>query len=185
MSETTPLRIERLATIEGHGDIRRLTLRAQLRTTPAVAWLALTSIESLRVWWPDWLPGGVFDHEEGGRVVIGDGSWLDGRVKVWAPPHVLELTWREHSGGSWFEPVTKSLVRFELLATSAGTTSLTLVQFAPAGSVVGGTAGWHSFVERLQRLLAREPQVDDAGRFDELVSLYTLHFESRDLESSA
>ncbi len=165
-----------LAVIEGHGDVRRLTLSVDLRAAPSAAWSALTTLDSLQIWWPDWEPGGVFDQREGGRIVIGDGTWLDGQVKVWTPPHLLEFTWRDHSSENWFEHKTRSLARFELLASSAQTTNLRLTQFAPADSVIGGTAGWHSFVERLQRLLEGEPIIDDPDRFDELVRLYSREY---------
>lgn len=135
----------------------------------------MTSIEEMKIWWPDWQPGGLLEPSEGGRIVLGDGSWIDGTIKVWAPPNLLEFTWKEApEDADWFEPGTKSLLRVELVALAQQRTALTLIQFAPAAAIVGGTAGWHYFAgERLKCLVEGGTFDDRPERFDELVALYT------------
>jgi len=166
--------ITKLAVIEGDGDVCRTMLRTCFSAGIQTAWSAITEVDQIKYWWPDWQPGGLLEPFEGGRVVLGDGGWIDGQVKIWAPPHMLSFSWREDgSGGEWYESQTKSLLMIQLLQTSATQTSLTLTQYAPRGSVVGGTAGWHYFVgERLKSLLEKQSFDDRPERFHELVALY-------------
>ena len=140
-------------------------------------WDAITDVAKVRHWWPDWRPGGVIEHFEGGRIVLGDGSWIDGTIKVWSPPHILEFSWHERLADpadvDWFEGKTKSLLRMDLVGTSPSTTLLNLVQFSPADCAVGGTAGWHHFAgERLRSFLADGRVGEDPDRFSELKLLY-------------
>lgn len=164
----------KLAVIEGHGEVNRTTLRVQFRADIQAVWSAITEVEQIKLWWPDWQPGGQLEPFETGRIVLGDGSWIDGQIKIWAPPHVLSFSWREDGmGGEWYEAQTKSLLTIQLLQINQTDTALTLTQFAPRGCVVGGTAGWHHFAgERLKSLLENRRYDDRPGRFDELVALY-------------
>ncbi|MEM7077198.1 MAG: SRPBCC domain-containing protein [Pseudomonadota bacterium] len=164
----------KLAVIEGHGDLCRMTLRTQFSADIQAVWRVITQVDQLKIWWPDWQPGGVLEPFERGRVVLGDGRWIDGEVKVWAPPHVLAFSWREDTaGGDWFEAHTKSLLTIQLLQINSTQIELTLFQYAPRDSIVGGIAGWHYFAgERLKSLLESEAFDDRAERFDELVALY-------------
>ncbi len=164
----------KLAVIEGHGDVCRTTLRTRFHADIQRTWSAITDLDQLKLWWPDWQPGGLLEPFEGGRIVLGDGSWIDGQIKVWAPPHVLAFSWREDEfGGEWYEPLTKSLLTIQLLQTTPEECELTLTQYAPRGSVIGGTAGWHYFAgERLKSLLENRAYDDRPERFRELVRLY-------------
>lgn len=164
----------RIATIEGSGAVRHMQLRSELNANIEQVWQALTNVEQLAQWWPDWRPGGVMEHHEGGRIRIDDGTWLDGLIKVWAPPHILAFSWREDDlRADWLESHSRSLTTFQLFNRSAEECTLLVSQFAPVGAVVGGTAGWHYFAgERLARLLTNQPFDDRPERFEELKQLY-------------
>lgn len=167
----------RYATLEGAGSLRRIALENELGAPVDTVWNAITDVELVKQWWPDWQPGGTIEKREGGRIILGDGSWIDGTIKVWSPPHILEFTWHEHlqspDAVDWFEPKTRSLLRIDLVSTGDSTTLLNLVQFQPADSAVGGTAGWHHFAgERLKSLLEDGRVIDRPDRFAELKLLY-------------
>ncbi len=162
-----------LVNIEGSGDIRRINLQLTLAAPIKKVWSALTQPEQIRHWWPDWHPSGILEPREGGRIAIGDGGWLDGRIKVWAPPYILAFSWREEElDAPWFEPATKSLLHLQLLE-SDNATQLTLQQYAPLGSVAGGAAGWHNFAATRLPIWVEEDRVDEQPeRFNELHTLY-------------
>lgn len=164
----------KLAVIEGYGNLFRTTLRTQFTADIQAVWSAITEVDQIKYWWPDWQPGGLLEPHEKGRVVLGDGNWIDGEVKVYAPPHVLAFSWREDdTGGEWYESQTKSMLTIQLLQITRTETSLILTQYTPEGSVVGGTAGWHYFAgERLKALLENRTYDDRPERFQELVALY-------------
>jgi uncharacterized protein YndB with AHSA1/START domain len=167
----------RYAEIQGDCVVRRVALSNTLNAPIETVWQAITNVEQIQHWWPDWRPGGVIDKAEGGTVRLGDGSWIDGIVKVWRPPHIFEFTWQEHPDETpdWFEARTSSLLRIDLVELSNSQTLLNLIQFAPEQSAVGGTAGWHHFAgERLKCLLETGMVEDTSGRFDVLVKLYSV-----------
>ena len=167
--------LKRLATIAGHGPVSEMTLRCSYpNVSLATLWRAIIEPEQLKVWWPDWEVGGLFEPHPGGRVVIGDGAWLNGRITQWEPHSRLAYTWREDQpDATWFEANSQSAVLFLLEDLGQKHSQLTLQQPMPTDSVVGGTAGWHYFAaERLPRFLAHLPQLPEAGRFEALVELY-------------
>jgi len=165
----------RYALIQGCDSVRRIALQNELNAPIEEIWQAVTQVERIQKWWPDWRPGGVVEPREGGRIKLDDGSWINGVVKVWQPPHIFEFTWHESidSGVDWFEQYTRSLLRIDLVSIGESKTLLNLVQFAPEGSVIGGTAGWHHFVgERLTGYIDRGTLEDDPKRFAQLKLLY-------------
>ncbi|MEM9624250.1 MAG: SRPBCC domain-containing protein [Pseudomonadota bacterium] len=165
----------KFAQIQGGGPVRRIALQNTLAHGLAEVWEVLTEVKHVQHWWPDWQPGGVIEPREGGRICLGEGAWIHGTIKVWRPPHILEFTWQEHLGHApdWLETHTNSILRIDLVAQSASTTLLNLVQFAPADSAVGGAAGWHHFAgERLTAYLRDGRVRDDPGRFEQLRQLY-------------
>lgn len=167
----------RYAEIQGEGAVRRVALSNTLNAPLETVWQAITNVEQIQHWWPDWQPGGIIDKAEGGVVRLGDGSWIDGIVKVWRPPHIFEFTWQEQleDEPDWFEQRTNSMLRIDLVELSNSQTLLNLIQFAPESSAVGGTAGWHHFAgERLKSLLEVGTVDDSSGRFEELVKLYSV-----------
>lgn len=169
------MKIHKYASIEGNGAVRRIALSNNLNAPLERVWHAITTVDQIQHWWPDWRPGGVIEPHEGGTVRLGDGSWIDGIVKVWRPPHIFEFTWHETIEGDpeWLEAITNSLLRIDLVELTDSTTLLNLIQFAAESSVVGGTAGWHHFAgERLTSFLKDGEVSDDLGRFGQLQELY-------------
>ncbi len=168
---------QKYAAIQGDGAIRRIALSNTFNASLETVWQAITNVDQIQHWWPDWRSGGVIDKAEGGVIRLGDGSWIDGIVKIWRPPHIFEFTWREHVDGNpeWFETYTSSMLRIDLVELAESQTLLNLIQFAPESSVIGGTAGWHHFAgERLKSLLEDGEVNDTSGRFEQLVKLYSV-----------
>ncbi|MEM7099709.1 MAG: SRPBCC domain-containing protein [Pseudomonadota bacterium] len=165
----------KFATIEGNGKVRRVSLTNTLDAPIRIVWEAITQLEHMVHWWPDWQPGGIIEPKEGGRIKLEDGSWIDGVIKTWSPPHILEFTWNNNSKQDmpWFEPATCSQLRIDLVDLSSAQTRLNLIQFLPEQSTVGGTAGWHHFAgERLSQYLNHGEISEDPGRFQAIKLLY-------------
>ena len=175
----------KLATISGDGAVCRIGLSVDLPASTDAVWRALTQVDALRVWWPDWRSEqpGVFDQHVGGCVRIGDGAWLDGLIKQWCPPTLLEFSWHETKTDEalWFEPQTKSLVRVDLTPQGEGCL-LNFVQFCKSEACVGAAAGWHqllgehllTYLKQGQALepILEEPILEEEGRFEALKALY-------------
>jgi len=167
---------EKHVVILGSGATRRIALERRLRAPIDKVWQAITSVDALKHWWVDWQAGGEIERKEGGRIVLGDGSWINGSVKTWAPPHIFSFTWHESlddpQNTLGFEEKTKGLLRIDLVEVDADQTVLTLIQFLPAADTVGGAAGWHDFGEYLASYLKGEKIDYKAERFAELKALY-------------
>jgi uncharacterized protein YndB with AHSA1/START domain len=171
-----------LARITGRGRVRRIELVRDLSAPIERVWCALTELDALREWWPDWRLGGVVEPREGGRIRLGNGDWIDGEIRIWRPPHLFEFSWNDvvpmdHVKN--LEPVTRSLVRFDLVENGHQRTMLHLVQFAGADVAVGGAAGWHEFAgERLPVFLASGAVPADPERFAVLHGRYAAAYPS-------
>ena len=70
---------------------------------------------------------------------------LDGRVKVFLPPHVFEFTWNEA-----YDPA-QGLVRFDLVELDGDRTQLTLINTVPSRHGTDASAGWRELMDRLRR----------------------------------
>ena len=162
--------------ILGSGGVRKLHLRREIAAGLDEVWAAITQLEFVQQWWPDWQPGGVIEGEVGGNIKLADGSWIDGEIKTFAVPHVFEFVWAEYPCGQhpdWFEPSTQSSLRIDLVATSEQSTLLNLVQFSPADMAAGGSAGWHHFAgELLVELLEQGACKTKTDSFDTLLNQY-------------
>lgn len=155
----------------GHGKYRRVEVRRVVDAPIDRVWEAISSAEEMERWWS----AGVLEGREGGRIHLHmdtdecDGLPLDGQIKVFLPPHVLEFTWHEA-----YDPAM-GVVRFDLIEVEGGKTQVTLTNFVPADDVVPASAGWHEIVERLGtyvRTGERVPVPEGDSRFKELESLY-------------
>lgn len=163
--------------ITGTGAIQKNTLQREFSAPVETLWEMITKVENLRHWWLDWQPGGIIEPKEGGRIALDDGSWIDGRITQWQPPHIFAFTWHEHLGDAerpdWFEAKTKSLLHIDLVTIGDGQTLMTLNQFISAENAIGGAAGWHHFAENLAEYLEHGKTVLHPERFDQLVKLYS------------
>ena len=169
-----------LARIAGGGPVRRIELVRDLAAPIGRVWSAITEVEALREWWPDWSPGGEIEPREGGLIRLGNGGWIDGEIRVWRPPHLFEFSWNDVQRPETvevLEPLTRSLVRFDLVENGRDRTMLHLMQFARAEDAVGGAAGWHEFAgERLPVYLAAGSVPADPNRFAVLRGRYAVAY---------
>jgi len=56
------------ASIQGDGDVRRVALQNELNAPISRVWEAVTTVDQIQHWWPDWRPGGVIEPNEGGST---------------------------------------------------------------------------------------------------------------------
>ena len=155
------------ATIPGRGT---LTLVRSLPGPIERVWAHLTKPELLATWFSD----GVVADRVGGDVRFDMGA--SGRITAIQPPRLLEYTWNEDDASEG--PVVDSLVRWEL-APDGDRVRLTLTHSRlPENEILGHSAGWHTFVERMEaRLDGREPDAFEA-RYPALKAEYVKHFAS-------
>ena len=76
----------------------RIALSADIAAPPAAVWRALTDADARAAWWRDGIvlepwPGGRF--VEPWRDADGQTHHTHGRVLVWLPPRLLDLSWRD------------------------------------------------------------------------------------------
>ena len=166
---------QKLTIIVGRGPVRRLQLQTSMNATIKKVWSALTDADEVQHWWTT----ATIEAQEGGRVVLDDGSELNGTVKVFSPPYIFEFTWndvpQEAGHAEWLEHKTKSSIRFDLVEQGPDVTSVTLVQYSPAANATGAAAGWHHIVgERLRSYVETGSVPDDAGRFEALKKIYNV-----------
>ncbi len=163
---------EKLTTVHGHGEVRRLQTQAIIRAPIEAVWRALTDIQHVKRWWAD---GSIGDNV-GDSVQLGGAEDLNGTILIKMAPHVFAFTWHDEPSKAtrpeWIETSTNSLVHFDLIETAAETTLLTLVQFAPVEGATGAAAGWHELFERIKSYVEKGKVESGAGRFDALKELY-------------
>ena len=117
---------------------------------PEKVWRALVEKEQLAHWMPGWLDG---DLAEGARIRVPffpdvvakyaiDTPVVDGEIRLFRPPHLLEWRW------------DTDLLRFELEPVDAGTRLTLTVHVDPAGvpPYMAG-AGYHVCLAHLESLL--------------------------------
>ncbi len=161
-----------LGTISGHGKFRRVEVKRSLSAPIWKVWDAISNEEAVSQWWAK----GAIDAREGGAVKLGadgencdEGFPLEGTIKVFQAPHILEYTWNEG-----YEPAM-GIVRFDLVELDENRTQLTLVQIVPSNDVIQAAAGWHQIVEHLGAFLG-DPEkgeiLEENDRYRELCSLY-------------
>tara|TARA_Y100000031_G_scaffold154882_1_gene203945 strand:- start:12426 stop:12947 length:522 start_codon:yes stop_codon:yes gene_type:complete len=161
-----------LATVMGHGKYRQVEVRRRVDATVEDVWEAITVADQVQQWWA---PGQI-DACEGGRVKLGDdgdacdgdGPVLDGKIKVFIPPHIFAFTWHDDYDDA-------GLVRFDLVQLADDVTQVTLVQNVPSKDAVPAAAGWHELLKRLGQYLTSGESVsvpEDDSRFRALCATY-------------
>jgi uncharacterized protein YndB with AHSA1/START domain len=149
---------------DGRYEVR---FERHLAHPPERVWRAITEPEHLAAWFPTRIDGDrragaplrfVFEH--------GEGPPLDGELRVWDPPSVLELRW------------DRELLRFELAPAADGGCVLTFVNtFDELGKAARDAAGWHVCLEHLAHSLAgTTPPWDDGDRWVEVHERYAAAF---------
>ena len=132
-------------------------------------WSALTDPARLA----DWMGVSRVEPRVGGRfdMMIDGPHPMTGRVLVWEPPQVLELSWSNMHAPD-------SVVRYELTRDGAGT----LLVFTHKGMPYVNSAlmlpGWHAFLARLGSLLdGVAPQAKPGWR--DMQAIYVEHYKLR------
>jgi len=134
--------------LEQAGDRWQLHFTRRLPHPPEKVWRALTEPEHLKEWFPNDIEG---ERKEGATVRHvfrnDEAPDMEGEIRVFEPPAVLELTWGEDT------------LRFELRATDDG--SGTVLDFVDVLEDVGKAArdgaGWHVCLDGLEEHLRGEP----------------------------
>lgn len=163
-----------LTQVTGSGPVRRLEIKITINAPIQIVWDSITVSEKMKNWWE----GGIIEPHEGGRFILGDGSEVNGTVKVSHHPYIFEFSWNdspENSGHpSLIDPYTKSTVRFDLIELIENQTSLTFVQYLPPREVVAASAGWHEIVgERLLSYIESGVVLKNPNRFSDLKEMYS------------
>jgi uncharacterized protein YndB with AHSA1/START domain len=134
-----------LNTIAGQGAFRRVELKRNLNAPIEKVWSAITNVDEVAKWWAP----GVIEPREGGRFQLGmdtsecEGFPLDGVIKVFEPPYLLEYTWNED-----YVPA-QGVVRIELLELDDNTTQLILIQSVPEKDAGEASKGWQEITDSL------------------------------------
>ena len=152
-----------LALVIGNGPARRVEVRRSIKAPIQRVWEAITDANEISSWWQP----ATFEKREGGRVRVfmdaGGDPFVDGIVKVFQPPYLLEFSWNEADD-------KPGLVRFDLVEESSDQTIVTFTQFVPVSEVIPAAAGWHDIVDRLASFL--QTGAPGEGRFSELMEIY-------------
>lgn len=167
----------KLTSISGTGSVRRLEIQLQIAAPVSKVWESITDVEHVAHWWTS----GTIGAHEGGRIILEDGTAVNGTVKICLPPYCFAFTWNdkpeEAAHPHLIDAVSKSLVTFQLVEEIVGgkeNTQLTFSQYLPPGEILGAAAGWHQIVgERLKSYVETGLVSDDADqRFMELQKIY-------------
>ena len=172
----------RFVTIIGDGSPRKISMEREYPVPVERLWEMVTYPENLKHWWLDWQAGGEIQNREGGNIRLGDGSWINGRITSWNPPHIFAFTWNDHlhdpENTAWYEHRTGSQLRIDLVSVGKNETLLNLVQFMPADHAAGGAAGWHHFGENLADYLEKGEVMLRPERFEQLKAHYNIQMRT-------
>ena len=148
------------------------TLRFERRLAhpPETVWRALTEPQALARWMQ--ADEAVVDPRPGGRfhMLLGGGSSrMEGVVRRWEPPAVLEYTWPETAARG------DSLVRFQIFPHMAGSRLVLthiLLAGAEAADLADFASGWHWHLDALESALPGEKVAFDHPRWLALRQVY-------------
>jgi uncharacterized protein YndB with AHSA1/START domain len=161
MNENDYGTLERLDNGDG-----QLTFSRHLAHEIDKVWAAITEPDQLKVWFPSTIDG---DRAAGAAlrfVFPHDGApVMEGAMRVFDPPHVMELTWGE------------DVLRIELTPVTGGTLLTLTDTFSEYEKAARDAAGWHACLDRLRFDLDDEEwPYGDNGRWQELSAWYLEHF---------
>lgn len=149
--------LERLENGDG-----RLRFERHLAHDIEKVWAAITEPDQLRVWFPSTIDG---DRAAGASLTFvfpPEGApVMEGEMRVFDPPHVIELEW----GGD--------VLRIELTPVTGGTVLTLTDTFDEYAKAARDAAGWHACIDRLQYEMNDEPwPYGDNGRWQEVTPYY-------------
>lgn len=136
-------------------------------------WSALTDPERLG----DWMGAAHVEPRVGGRydLMIGGPRPMTGRILVWQPPEVLEVTWSNADAPN-------SVVQFELTREGDGARLVFTHKGMPYASSGLMLPGWHFYLARLGSLLEGESPAQSKHSWRELQSIYVEHYKLHDVK---
>ncbi|HUR77567.1 MAG TPA: SRPBCC family protein [Acidimicrobiales bacterium] len=153
--------------LEKINDVRaKLTFVRELRHAPEEVWAAITEPEGLRAWFPSAIEG---ERVAGAALKFvfpfPDAPVMEGVMRVYDPPQVLEFDWAQDR------------LRFELEPIDGGT-RLTLVNtFTDYDKSARDAGGWHACLDNLGYALdGVEPPYDRNDRWRQVTPWYYANF---------
>jgi uncharacterized protein YndB with AHSA1/START domain len=125
-----------LGSLARQGERLTLTFERRLAHAQEKVWAAVTEPEHLAVWFPQEIVG---ERAAGAalRFVSAGGDGFDGKMLVFDPPSVMELTWGTDR------------LRIEVQPDGDGTLLTLTDTFADLGKAARDAAGWHECLDRL------------------------------------
>jgi uncharacterized protein YndB with AHSA1/START domain len=135
--------------VAGQGSFRRVEVKRTLNAPIQRVWQAITTADEVAQWWAP----GVIEPREGGKYQLAmdteecEGLPLEGTIKVFQAPHVLEYTWNDD-----YVPA-EGLVRIELLEIDEDQTLLILIQSVPEKDAGETSKGWQEITDSLANFL--------------------------------
>lgn len=160
---TNPARGKILRTDPDHCT---LSFERRLAAPIERVWAALTDPAQLG----GWLADSTVDLRIGGRIVHefdpdDAGSQVEGTILLLDPPTTLEYEWR-------FSGEAESVLRYDLLADGQGTRLSLTHRLLGSNQAAGYGAGWHTYLDALDALLAGSAPGDWEAGFGALLPDY-------------
>jgi uncharacterized protein YndB with AHSA1/START domain len=130
------------------GEFARVRFEREYPAGPQLLWSLLTDPQHLRNWLAE---APQFDARVSGRVHLrwNESDEMNGVVRIFDPPHVLEYT--------WFEGAGESIVRFEIVAINDERSRLILEhRRVRQPHAAGIAAGWHAHLDAIDGAIREE-----------------------------
>lgn len=159
--------VDELGAFERRGDQIDVRFERLYPRPVETVWSALTQPERLA----DWMGASHVEPRVGGRFdMMVDGPHpMTGRVRVWDPPHVLEITWSNTHAPD-------SVIRYELTPEADGTRLVFIHKGMPYANSALMLPGWHDFLARLGSLLEGAP-LEAQPSFHRMQAIYIDHYK--------
>jgi uncharacterized protein YndB with AHSA1/START domain len=143
-----------------------LTFVRELPHPPEKVWRSLTEPDSLRAWFPSTIDG---ERAEGAalqfRFDFPDAPVMEGVMRVYDPPRVLEFSWSE------------DVLRFELEPIANGTRLTLTDTFSEYGKSARDAGGWHACLDNLAyELDGTAPPYNPEERWRDVTPWYLANF---------
>lgn len=161
---------KRLGTMENSGETATIVFERVLPYSPSVVWAALTDPEQRARWFGqttmDPRVGGHIEMVADGPPMPADVRTMRGEILTWQPPQVFEHQWQQALIGD-------AVARYELHADGAGTRLHFRHGPMHVRAAQGFIPGEHTYLDRLEAVLAGEAIPDWQARYNEVAPGYT------------